>query len=177
MNIVCRICRSWILRQRIESQRPRLERVAFAWGHDAVLARHLADAAGRTAARDVALFRDGSRLRVTLFRALLDGFRAYQRDYREVLSFAPGEKMSAARRPMVRRVRQALRQLDDLQRLIVALVDLGGCSYTEASQVLEIPRSELVVQLCHARVHLKMQLFDAVRAGTPTAQFPQWRTK
>lgn len=177
MNIVCRICRSWILRQRIESQRSQLERVAFAWGHDAVLARRLADVAGHTAARDISLFRDGSRLRVTLFRALLDGFRAYQRDYHEVLSFAPGEKMSAARRPMVRRVRQALRQLDELQRLIVALVDLGGCSYAEASQVLGIPRPELVAQLCHARVHLKMQLFDAARPGAAATQLQGWYAK
>jgi len=169
MNIVCRICRSWILRQRIESQRPRLERAAFAWGHDAVLARRLAVSAGHTAARDISLFRDGSRLRVTLFRALLDGYRDYQRDYHEVLSFAPGERMSAARRPMVRRVRQALRQLDELQRLIVVLVDLGGCSYTEAGQVLDMPRSELVAQLCHARAHLKMQLFDAARPGAAAA--------
>lgn len=177
MNIVCRICRSWILRQRIEAHRPRLERVAFAWSHDAVLAHHLADIAGRAAARDITLFRDGSRLRVTLFRALLDGFRAYQRDYREVLSFAPGEKMSVARRPMVRRVRQALRQLDDMQRLVVALIDLGGCSYAEASRVLDISRRELVAQLCHARVHLKMQLFDPARPA-PAAALPQrWNAK
>ncbi len=177
MNIVCRICRAWILRQRIESHRSQLERVAFAWGHDAVLARHLAASAGRMAAHDLSLFRAGSRLRVTLFRSLLDGFRVYQRDNHEVLNFVPREKMSAARRPLVHRVRQALGQLDDLQRLIVVLVDIGACSYTEASQVLGISRAELLAQLCHARVHLKLQLLDAGRTGQSAVRLQPWCAK
>lgn len=160
MNIVCRICRTWILRQRIQAQQAQLERVVFAWSHDAILARRLVQAATETVVRDLDLFREGERLRIALYRTLLASFRQYQRDYREVLSFAPEEKMSAARKPMVRKVRQAFAQLDEIPRLIVSLADLGGCSYKEIECVLDISRAELLEHLCNARVQLKSMLFS-----------------
>lgn len=173
MNIVCRVCRGWILQRRIQTRLPELERVIFAWGHDAVLARELATAAARACAADLDLFRADSKLRIALYRAALAGYREYQRDYREVLNFAPGEQMSAASKPMARKVRQALRQLDDVQRIIVSLIDLGGCSYAEIGRILVLSRPELLAELCNARAQLKTQLLGHA-TGARTGQSSLW---
>lgn len=177
MNIVCRVCRTWILQQRIQSEQRKLERVAFAWSHDPVLARRLVRDASARVARDLSLFKDGERLRIALFRALLTGLRGYQSDYQDVLSFAPAEKMSAARKPMVRQVRRALDQLDPLQRIIVAMIDLGGCSYREIEQVVELSRAELLAQICHARVQLKTLLFNPAARAQVNADQRLWSSQ
>lgn len=177
MNFVCRVCRSWILRQRIHAIEPQLQRVAFAWSHDAVLARELADAAGHRVARDLSLFKQGDGLRIALYRALLDGYRQYQCDYSDVLTFAPAERMSIARKPMVSKVRRALSQLDPEQRLIVALIDLGGLSYGEIEQVLAISRPTLMKQICSARAWLKSQLFDSMTNARVTDKRFLWSSK
>lgn len=158
MNIVCRVCRRWILQRRIQARLPELERVIFAWGHDAVLARDLAAAAARACAADLSLFRADAALRIALYRAAVAEYRRYQQDYRAVLSFAPGEPLSAARKPIVRKVHQALRQLDERQRMIVSLIDLGGCTYAEVEAVLVLARAELLADLCNARAQLKLLL-------------------
>lgn len=165
MNIVCRVCRGWILRRRIQARLPDLTRVIFAWGHDAVLARELAATAARACATDLNLFRAESALRIALYRAALTAYRRYQRDFREVLSFAPGEPMSSARKPMVRQVRQALRLLDERQRMIVSLIDLGGCGYAEVECILVLSRAELLAELCNARAQLKLQLLGHAPGG------------
>jgi hypothetical protein len=172
MNIVCRICRGWILQRRIQSRLPDLERVVFAWGHDAVLARKLATAAARVCASDLNLFRADAELRIALYRAVLAGYRRYQREHREVLNLAPGEHVSAARRPLARKVRRAMRQLDERQRMIVGLIDLGGCGYAEVERILVLSRAELLAELCNARAQLKQLLLGhaAGAAGRPS----QW---
>ncbi len=177
MNIVCRVCRSWILRQRIQAVEPQLMRVAFAWSHDAVLARELAEAAGRRVARNLSLFKQSDGLRIALYQALLEGYRQYQSDYSEVLSFAPAERMSIARKPMVSKVRLALAQLEPEQRLIVALIDLGGLSYREIEQVLAIPHSTLMNQICNARAWLKSQLFDSTSSALAGDKRMLWSVK
>lgn len=176
MNIVCRICRGWILQRRIQSRLPELERVVFAWGHDAVLARELAAAAARDCTARLDLFRADSELRIALYRAALTEYRRYQQDFREVLNFAPSEQMSAARKPLARKVRQALRQLDERQRMIVSLIDLGGCSYAEVGQILVLSRAELLAELCNARAQLKTQLLGHA-AGHRAERASQWGTR
>lgn len=161
MNSVCRLCRSWILQRRIQTQRLQLERVAFAWSHDTILARDLAALAARSTARDLTLSRADADLRVALYRALLTAYRQYQHDHREVLSFAPGEQMSTAHTPMVGAVRRAIRRLDERQRIIVSLIDLGGCSYTDVGRILLVSPTELIADLCAARAQLKTQLLNA----------------
>lgn len=160
MNIVCRLCRSWILQRRIEALVPRLEGVVFAWSHDAVLARTLVTEAAQAAVKRLDLFRRSDELRVVICETLLQNYRQYQTDYREVLHFAPDEQMTAAREPIVRQVRQVMQQLEERQRLLVGLIDLGGCSYAEASRILNISHSELMNVLCNTRAQLKAQLLN-----------------
>lgn len=173
MNIVCRLCRGWILQRRIQARLPELERVVFAWGHDMILARTLATAAARACAADLELFRAGPELRIALYRAALAGYLQYQRDYREVLHFAPGEQMSAARNPLARKVRRALHDLDERQRMIVSLIDLGGCSYPEVEAILVLSRAELLEELCNARAQLKLRLLGHA-TGIPAPRPAQW---
>lgn len=160
MNIVCRLCRSWILQRRIEALVPRLEGVVFAWSHDAVLARTLVKGAAQAADKRHDLFRRPDELRIVLCQTLLQNYRQYQTDYREVLHFAPDEQMAAAREPIVRRVRQVMQHLEEQQRLLIGLIDLGGCSYAEASRVLNISHAELLNVLCNTRAQLKAQLLN-----------------
>lgn len=173
MNIVCRLCRGWILQRRIQARLPELERVTFAWGHDAVLARELAAAAAQACARRLELFRADAELRIALYREALAGYRQYQRDYREVLNFAPGEQRSVAGKPLARKVRQAMRCLDERQRMIVSLIDLGGCGYTEVERILVLSRAELLAELCNARALLKSQLLGHA-AAAQAGRASQW---
>ena len=171
MNIVCRLCRSWILQRRIQAHVPRMQQVTFAWTHDAVLTRILPAAAALEVGKDLSRFRaDAAELRIGLYRALLRVYLGYKQDYRDVLPFAPNERMMAARAPLVRKVRNALRRLDERQRLIVSLVDLGGCSYLETAQILDLPREALLDALCNARVQLKAQLFGVAGTAQTDAQ-------
>lgn len=171
MNIVCRLCRSWILQRRIQAQLPRLERVVFAWTHDAVLARSFPAQAARDIGKQLSLFRaDAAELRIALYRTLLHAYSRYIEAHREVLIFAPSEQMTAARAPIVRKVRDALRRLDERQRIIVGLVDLGGCSYVETAQILGLSRAALLDALCNARVQLKSQLLNTPAAAQARLQ-------
>lgn len=160
MNILCRLCRSWILQRRIEALAPRLEGVVFVWSHDGVLARTLVTEAARAAVKRLDLFRRPDELRVVICQTLLQRYRQYQTDYREVLHFAPDEQMAAAREPIVRRVRQVMQHLEEQQRLLIGLIDLGGCSYAEAARVLNISHAELLNVLCNTRAQLKAQLLN-----------------
>lgn len=174
MNIVCRVCRTWILQRRIQAQMPHLERVVFAWSHDAVLARTLVAQAAHATGTRVELFRSDTDLRVALYQKLLQVYRRYQRDYREVLNFVPAEQMSAASTPMVHRVRRAMQKLEEQQRLLVSLVDLGGCSYTETAQILNLAHAELLDLLCNARAQLKTQLLNHQASAAIGARHRQW---
>lgn len=160
MNILCRVCRSWILQRRIEALVPRLEGVVFVWSHDGVLARTLVTQASRATAKRLDLFRRPDELRIVLCQTLLQYYRQYQTDHSEVLHFAPDEQMAAAREPIVRRVRQVMQQLEEPQRLLIGLIDLGGCSYTEAARALNISHAELLNVLCNTRAQLKSQLLN-----------------
>lgn len=169
MNIVCRLCRSWLLQRRIEALVPRLEGVVFAWSHDAVLARTLVTEAAQASAKRLDLFRRSDELRVVLYETTLQKYRQYQADYHEVLHFAPDEQMTAAREPIVRQVRRAMQHLEEQQRLLVGLIDLGGCSYAEAARVLNISHAELLNVLCNTRAQLKAQLLNHPSAPTRSA--------
>lgn len=171
MNIVCRLCRSWILRRRIQAHVPRMQQVVFAWTHDAVLTQTIPAAAALEVGKDLARFRaDVTELRIALYRAVLRAYLRYKQDHRDVLPFAPNERMTAARAPLVRKVRNAMRRLDERQRLIVSLVDLGGCSYPETARVLDLSKNALLDALCNARVQLKAQLLGAADAARTDAQ-------
>jgi DNA-directed RNA polymerase specialized sigma24 family protein len=151
-----------------------MQRVAFAWTHDAVLAHTLPLAAARDTGKDLSLFRaDATTLRVALYRALLRGYSQREDDYQGVLAFAPSEQMTTARAPIVRKVRDALRGLDERQRLIIGLVDLGGCSYLETTRILGLSRTALLESLCNARAQLKSQLLG-LRIATQADTRRRW---
>ena len=169
MNVVCRVCRTWILRQRLERMQSRVYQVAYAWSHDQVLARELAVNALRHVARDPRLFNKGAELRIRLYQRMAEAHRRYQARYRDLLRFVRTES-STHYRPtgLIGRVRRALARLPDEQRKAVALVDIGGCSYEEVTGILGIPRERLVTALCQARVEMKTALLTSTASATWT---------
>ena len=60
-------------------------------------------------------------------------------------------------------VRQAMQQLSDEHRLVVALVLIDGMSYKEAAEVLDIPIGTLTSRLARARDALQNLLTDTAR--------------
>ncbi|MDP9109753.1 MAG: ECF-type sigma factor, partial [Pseudomonadota bacterium] len=60
-------------------------------------------------------------------------------------------------------VQQAMRQLNDDQRMVVSLVLVDGLAYKEAAEVLEIPIGTLTSRLARAREALQALLMEPAR--------------
>lgn len=113
----------------------------------------------------------GTRLDSWLYRimrnAWIDARRARARALRVIAPEEEGAQVGEDPRPNleagleVQRVRRAMEQLPDDQRLAVALVLVEGCSYEEAAAVLNIPIGTLSSRLVRGRTALLARLGGA----------------
>ncbi len=69
-------------------------------------------------------------------------------------------------------VRQAFVRLSKEHRDVLALVDIGGFSYAEAAEILEVPRGTVMSRTSRARLALSQML-----AHEQVAVFPRERTR
>ncbi len=152
---------------------PRLRRFARALTRNRDDADDLVQLAVERALRNAAQWQAGTQLHSWMFRimqnAWIDELRSRQR--REIAVApeelegeaegvaAPGDAADALA------VRQAVAQLSDEQRVVVALVLVEGLPYKEAAEVLEIPIGTLTSRLARARTVLQQLLGGT--AGSP----------
>ncbi|HEY6869593.1 MAG TPA: sigma-70 family RNA polymerase sigma factor [Novosphingobium sp.] len=154
------------IRRQIVSLLPRLRRMAWSIARDA---SDCDDLLQRTVERALARadgWQDGTRLDLWMLRIMkniwIDEIRARKRWGRVIEPGLPDEEPGdggAAAEDLLdaaelSRLRSLVESLPEEQRLAIKLVLLGGCSYTEAAAILEIPEGTLTSRLARGRAAL-----------------------
>ena len=174
MRISALFCRSQEFRKTLETSRPRLYRVAYAWTHDASLADYLVQETLTKAWQKHEQLRDDKAQEAWLFSILTNCFRDNFRRYRETddideMELASDQNIEAEhiQSELIGRIRSAIGRLPTGQRQVVTLVDLEGFSYIEVSSILGVPCGTVMSRLCRARATLKNALLTELEAPVP----------
>jgi RNA polymerase sigma-70 factor (ECF subfamily) len=152
-------------RPSIESQRPVLYRIAYAWCHDAALADDLVQETLSKAWVRRAQLRDEAALKGWLVSIMnhcwLDHLRS-RRDFDDVEdlqdeleSNADTPEASCNREQVIACVRAAVARLPLGQRQVLTLVDLEEFGYAEVAEILNVPVGTVMSRLSRARAGLK----------------------
>jgi RNA polymerase sigma-70 factor (ECF subfamily) len=155
-------------RRRLETLRPRLHRLAYAWCHDAALADDLVqDTLAKALTRSDQL-RDEQALESWLFSILNNCWRDHLRARRDfvdvseldeaIYSEEPGPEQRYASSQAVQRVRRAIARLPIGQRQVITLVDIEECGYADVARILDVPVGTIMSRLSRARQALKQHL-------------------
>ncbi len=173
MDLVNRIFAGRDLRKRIADNRDRLYRVALAWCGDPMVADDLVQETLVIALQRVSQLRDKERLNAWMYTILSNSWKQHLRrmrptvDIDEVGVVSEGDAESdCCEQEIVDHVRRAILKLPVGQRQTLTLVDLGGFSYAEVAEVLEIPIGTVMSRLYSARQSLQKAL-AVVRANRP----------
>lgn len=171
-----------LARHRLDTLRPRLLRLAYAWCHDRDLADDLVQETLAKALAHGGQLRDEKAMEAWLFSILNNCWRDHlrqRRDFSDIAELdevifdpAPGPEGRLASRQASARVRHAIASLPMAQRQVVTLVDIEECSYAEVAQILDVPVGTVMSRLARARQALKTRL-QAEAQGRP----PLWRVK
>lgn len=168
MELFHMLCRGREFRDRLEANRSRLYRMAYAWCHDAHLADDLVQEAIINALRSSSQLRNFEALDGWLFTILANCWKSHLRSRKESEEFDEenfqtefGPEQITARDQTVARVQRAIAQLPLGQRQTITLVDLEGFSYAEVAGILDIPIGTVMSRLCRARQALKELLLSS----------------
>lgn len=147
---------------------PRLRRFAYALTGSVQDGDELVQAACERALRKVDRFQQGTKMDSWLFRIIQNLWRDSKRRERtrgdEIdpdMAALSDEGLSARRpedRMMLARVRQAVGELPNDQRLVLALVAIDGMTYRDAAEVLELPIGTVMSRLSRARTQLSRMI-------------------
>ncbi len=157
--------------EKMQANRERLYRMAYAWSHDPVLADDLAQEALSHGLAKIEQLRDAERLTSWLFailhRCWIDHLRGQhpvedETALAELPANTPGPDNHAEVQETVNRVRIAIAALPLGQRQVVTLVDLEGLSYSEVAAAMSIPIGTVMSRLCRARAALRGLLEPAL---------------
>lgn len=162
-------------RRRLETLRPRLYRLAYAWCHDTALADDLVqDCLAKALVRRDQL-RDEQALESWLFSILNNCWRDHLRARRDfvdvaeleeiIISDAAGPEQYYASRQTIQRVRHAIASLPLGQRQVITLVDIEECAYADVARILDVPVGTVMSRLSRARQALKQFLMAEQAAG------------
>jgi len=157
--------RSKEARKKLELQRAKLYRVAYAWCRNPALADDLVQETLTKALQKSAQLRDPSAGQAWLFTILNNCFRDHFRKLREtdeidnvVLISEGTPEEDNIQHETIQKVRNAVAGLSEGKRQVVTLVDLEGFSYVEVSNILGVPIGTVMSRLCRARNTLKAEL-------------------
>jgi len=162
MELFNMMCRGREFRARLEANRRRLYRMAYAWCHDAHLADDLVQEAIVNALKNGSQLRSFEAMDSWLFSILANCWKSHLRSRKigeefdeENFQTELDPEQITSRDQTVARVQQAIAQLPLGQRQTLTLVDLEGFSYAEVAGILEIPIGTVMSRLCRARQALK----------------------
>lgn len=168
MDLLNMLCRGREFRARLEANRRRLYRMAYAWCHDAHLADDLVQEAIVNALKHGSQLRQFEALDSWLFSILANCWKSHLRSRKESEEFDEENfrteldpEQITSRDQTVARVQQAIAQLGLGQRQVITLVDLEGFSYAEVAEILEIPIGTVMSRLCRARQALRELLIGS----------------
>lgn len=149
------------IKQRIADNRPRLYRMAFAWGHNDDLANEIVQETMTKALSKLHQLKDIQALDAWLFGILTNCWRDHFRRLKEtvdvdeiVLEHHNTPESITQRQDIVDQVRMAITKLPQGQRQVLTMVDLEGFSYAEVAAILSIPVGTVMSRLSRARKQL-----------------------
>lgn len=153
------------LREQLSDQRQRLFGIALSWCHDRMLAEDLVQETMVRALDRLDSLREHARFEVWVTRIMLNLYRDLHRRKTPVVgidfdieSDADGPDCEVERLATVKRVRKAVKRLNEQQRQVIALVDIAEFSYADAASILEVPIGTVMSRLCRARRSLRSVL-------------------
>lgn len=165
------VYRDWIGRpvtretkQEMVAMLPRLRRFAYALTGSTDLGDDLVQAACERALARLNQWQPGTRLDSWMFRIMqtiwIDQMRAKKvrghiadLDAANDIAGADGERAMEARLTL-KRVRGAVQELPEEQKLVLTLVSIDGRSYKEAAEILDVPIGTITSRLARARKRL-----------------------
>jgi RNA polymerase sigma-70 factor (ECF subfamily) len=148
---------------RLETYLPRLYRYAYSLARNEDVAKDLVQQCALRALAARSVPEDESAFRAWLFVILRNAHIDRLRRERPTVDLDDpaldelphGEYWDGDERLInVMNVRQAISRLSDTHREIVGLVDMGGLSYAEAAQVLNVPVGTVMSRISRARARL-----------------------
>ena len=160
------------LRKQLVESRTRLYRLAFSWCHQASVSDDLVQEALTKALAKLHQLRDPEALNAWLCGILSNCWRDYLRKTRHIESIDDlvlvehqTPEHLEEKRYLADKVRRAVAELPQGQRMVVTLVDLQGASYREVAEILSIPVGTVMSRLCRARNTLASKLSAYVDKG------------
>ena len=148
--------------------RPDLYRIAWSWCHDDALAEDLVQDTCLRALEKSSQLDKFDKLRPWLLRIMANLHSDHFRRERNTVelddctpplrSAVPCPVEAAEHHATVVMVHRAIASLGDDQRKVVTLVDVGGFSYAEVAEALDIPIGTVMSRLSRARKRLRRQL-------------------
>ncbi len=159
---------------------PRLRRFAYALTGSRDLGDDLVQAACERALARLNQWQPGTRLDSWMFRIMqtiwIDQMRAKKvrghiadLDAANDIAGADGEQAMEARLTL-KRVRGAVQELPEEQRLVLTLVSIDGRSYKEAAELLDVPVGTITSRLARARKRLYEAAYETTAQMTQNAR-------
>ncbi len=152
-------------RRTIAADRDRLYRVALSWCGDPMVADDLVQEALLIALHSIDQLRDSRCLSAWMYRILSNCWHQHLRQLRPMTDIDDASIVSdtdaescCCEQQTVARVRAAILKLPPGQRQTLTLVDLGGFSYAEVAEALNIPIGTVMSRLHTARRSLRRLL-------------------
>ncbi len=171
-------------RRRLESQRARLYRIAYAWTHNPALADDLVQETLTKALAKSGQLRDPKAGEAWLFSILSNCYYDHFRRQRETqdleelaLAHESTPEKESGSQELVQKVRAAIAGLPLPQRQVVTLVDIEGFSYMEVAKILDVPIGTVMSRLCRARAALKETLCASLSPERLAQEAKIWRVK
>lgn len=174
-----KFCSTTPLQDRIVESRDKLYRIALSWCGDEMLADDLVQEAITTGMKNYKQLRDESCMLGWVCRIMKNNWYSHLRKQKnhdniddsieeQIPSNDYGPLGSCQEKDIVKQVRQAVAELSIEQRQIISLVDLGGLSYCDVSQTLDIPVGTVMSRLHRARKNLLKKLEENQHQITTT---------
>lgn len=184
MDIFNLFSRTREARKKLEGQRTRLYRIAYAWTHNPALADDLVQETLAKALAKSAQLRDPAAGDAWLFSILANCYYDHFRRDRATedidtveVTHESSPEQESSEQEIARKVRAAIARLPDAQRQTVTLVDLEGFSYMEIAQILDVPIGTVMSRLCRARAALKEMLCRDLSPQLKAKESKIWRVK
>ena len=151
--------------KRLEAERGRLYRMAYAWSHNSDVADDVVQEAMIKALNSVDKIKNIEALDGWLFRILSNCFIDFCRrqrdevDLNDIILVAQDTPETVHRQnEMLAAVRSAITKLPFKHRQVLTLIDIENFSYAEVAEIIDVPLGTIMSRLNRARQSLKQIL-------------------
>lgn len=164
-NLLLLSARQRKLCKRLDSDRSRLYRMAFAWTSDTDIADEIVQETMIKAMNNVDKVKNIDALDSWLFRVLSNCFIDFCRKQKEVVNIDDIKLIDTktpesihSKNEMLASIRAAISYLPFKYRQVITLVDIENFSYAEVAEIIDVPMGTIMSRLNRARQSLKKSL-------------------